>query len=162
METQKKYHNLVLLGDNNDTRQIFMKKFVFVFLLFFAGIIIGAFLISLLHNKNKLTDSTLSMAKPSIDNITSSLPEITSSATSELQSITTIATPSKTDRCSIESLGRNMTQGCSVDDYAEIPLEKKPEDTATGITKLDTFAMPADTVNDSPPTEGVTNILDLQ
>ncbi len=153
METQKRYHNLVLLDDNNESKQLVTKKLFFIFLLFFAGLMIGALLISLLHNKNKLT----AQAVPT----TEELQEI---APPELQSITTITPSSKKDGCSIESLGRNIAQGCSVDDYAETPI--KLDNATTGITELNTLSAPKDTANkaDIPSKNNgnTTNILDLQ
>jgi len=159
METQKRYHDLVLLDDNNESKQIVTKKLFFIFLLFLVGVVIGALLISLLHNKNKLTAQAVSTTG-SIGNITGELQEI---APPELQSITTITTPSsKKDGCSIESLGRNLVEGCSVDDYAEMPAEL--DNTAVGMTKLDILSAPENTANnvDIPSVGGVTNILDLQ
>ena len=160
METQKRYHNLVLLDDNNEGKQIVTKKLFFIFLLFLAGLVIGALLISLLHNKNKLTAQAISTTE-SIANITGELQEI---APPDLQSITTIIPSSEKDGCSIESLGRNIAQGCSVDDYAETPLES--DKTTTDITKLNTLSTPKDTTNkvDTPSKSkgDVTNILDLQ
>ena len=153
METQKKYHDLVLLDKNNGTEQIVVKKVIFIFLLFLAGIVIGALLISFLHNKNKLTPQALSVIEPlPIGNITNSLQEV---ASPKLQAITTITAPSsKTDGCSVESLGRNVTEGCSVDDYAEPPVN----------TSLETLVAPESPINgmDTPTKSGVTNILDLQ
>ncbi len=167
MEIQKKYHDLVLLDESNGVNQFVMKKTAFIFLLFFFGIVIGAFLISILHNKNKLTTQTISIIEPKA-NVTNFSQEIVPSSSSELQGITAItASSSKTDGCSVESLGRNLTEGCSVDDYTEIPIDKKPDNTATSVTSLDGLISPEDNIKDagssvSEEDAGVTNILDLQ
>ena len=155
METQKKYHDLVLIDENNETKQFVMKRLVFIFLLFFAGIVIGAFLISLLHNKNKLTTQVIS-TKESLIGSQKIIPPIGS----ELQPITTLA-PSETDGCSIESLGRNVAEGCSVDEYSENAIDLKSDNKEIGATNLDELTTPVSDTKDTGAS-GVTNILDLQ
>jgi hypothetical protein len=169
METQKKYHNLVLLDENNATKQFVMKKLTFIFLLFLFGIVIGALFISFMHNKNKLTTQVISVIEPlPRANIADSLQAIVPSSLSELQGITAI-TPSlfKTDGCSVESLGRNLSEGCSVDDYVETPIDTKPDNSETDVTPLDGLIILEENINDAgrsvnEENAGVTNILDLQ
>ena len=171
MEIQKKYHNLVLLDENNATKQFVMKKLTFIFLLFLSGIVIGALFISFLHNKNKLTTQAIAVIEPLPKaNMADSLQAIVPSSSAELQGITAI-TPSsfKTDGCSVESLGRNLNEGCSVDDYVDVetPIDTEPDNSATGVTPLDGLITLEENINDAGRSvneedAGVTNILDLQ
>ena len=69
-----------------------------------------------------------------------------------------------TDGCSVESLGGNVSEGCSADDYAEIPVDTQSDNSTAGITQLDSLVTPEENNNDTdtPSDSGVTNILDLQ
>ena len=153
METQKKYHDLVLIDENNETKQLVIKKLVLIFLLFFIGVVVGAFLISLLHNKNKLTAQIIPIKKVSMGSSQRKTPPISS----ELQSITALV-PSETEGCSIESLGRNIKEGCFVDEYSEKPALKS-DNKKIGVTNLDKLTT---SISATTKSSDMTNILDLQ
>jgi hypothetical protein len=166
METQKKYHDLVLLDESGETNQLDIIKSISVAFLFIAGIAVGAIFISLLYQEDYAMTQALSTTASPISSINGlSTQDI---APMELQSITeaAIVTSPKASGCSIESLGRNMPeQGCSANDYKDVAVEDALDSAPTGVTELGDLSPAGGGLikTDVPQdTGGVTNILDLQ
>jgi hypothetical protein len=166
METPKKYHDLVLLDESGETNQLNIIKSISIVFLFIVGIAIGAIFISLLYQENYAITQAIFRTAPPIDNINASSTQ--DIAPMELQSITgdaIIASP-KTSGCSIESLGRNMSdQGCFVNDYKDVAVEDAADSVPAGVTELDNLSPAVEgliKIDVPQDTGSVTNILDLQ
>lgn len=124
MDTQKKYHDLVILDDDNGLNETDPKKITSAILLLLSGIFIGALLVSLLNLKQE------ERSNPRLSPLTSNAP-----STIKLQSITTETEGSS--GCGIESLGRNaeQEQGCSADAFSQTSLNEMVQE-ETNLSEL--------------------------
>lgn len=159
MATHKKYHDLVILDESNESNTIDIRKLIFGGLLFASGIAVGSIIVSSFNARNDLVQNpTISP----LGTITTDTPvpiiSITGNGSSDLQSITAEDTESSAG-CGIESLGlEENPEGCSADAFTEVPSDT----TEAGFTDLNHLISPEDKMDEPAPITGSTNILDLK